>query len=294
MKPLNMALKSYNDIFETDKSRSSEEVIQIPLSELKPFANQPFKVLNDESMEELKNSVKANGVLSPITVRPLEGGYEILSGHRRVTACRAIGIDSVPSIVKDLDDDTAKILLVDSNLQRENILPSEKAFAYKMKLEAIKRKNKKSSVVQIGQNSRQELAEQTGESSVQVQRYLRLTNLTATFLDMADEKKIPVNAGVELSYLDEDAQNTLSEVMEDICADKLSIAQAVKIRKAYESDGASYGTFADILTEQKKDKAKISFKTDTIRHYFPESYSAEDMENTLIELLKRWSSRATA
>lgn len=292
----NMALSSYNDIFTTDVSRNSEEVMQIPLSELKPFNNQPFKVLMDEEMDKLIESIKENGVLNPIIARPIkEGGYEILSGHRRTTACGMAGIDKVPVIVKDLDDDTASILLVDSNLHRENILPSEKAFAYRMRIEAMKRKAgrpDKANFVRIGQNSRKELSEQTGESSVQIQRYIRLTYLITPLLDMVDNKKLAMNAAVELSYIDNTFQEHLSELLEDENL-KVSITQAKEIREYCESDIAwgdnCYHEFSEILKKKDSPKKQIAFKTDKIKQYFPDDYTTQQMEDTLIDLLEKWS-----
>lgn len=233
---LNISLNSYDDLFKTDEGRKTEEIKPIPISELKPFEQQPFKVLLDESMDELVESVKQSGVLSPIVARPhKEGGYEILSGHRRVKACELAGISEVPVVIKNLDDDTATILLVDSNLQRENILPSEKAFAYQLKLEAMKRKAGrpgKDNPRQIVGNleSADILGAETGESGRQIQRYIRLTNLIDPLLEMVDNKQIAMNAAVELSYLGSKEQSEVVKAIEREAASP-SIDQAKKMRQ---------------------------------------------------------------
>ena len=232
----NIGLKIYEDLFKDDKGRKTEEIVPMDIKELKPYAEQPFKVLLDSSMDELCESIAQNGVLSPIIARPHpEGGYEILSGHRRVKACELLRIEEVPVVVKNLDDDTAAILLVDSNLQRENILPSEKAFAYKLKLEAMKRKAgrpSKENMSQIGTHLRSDeiLAEQVGESRNQVQRYIRLTNLIYPLLDLVDKNEMAMSAGVELSYLGTKHQAEIYKVIES--ESPPSIEQEVKLRKA--------------------------------------------------------------
>ena len=292
----NIGLKSYDDLFKTDVVRKTEEIIPMQLSELKPFSEQPFKVLDNEDMEELVDSIKVNGVLSPIVVRPHpEGGYEILSGHRRVRASELAGKDEVPVVVKDLDDDTAVILLVDSNLQREHILPSEKAFAYQMRLEAMKRKAGRPSQensAQFGQNtspvdSRKELAEQTGESSVQIQRYIRLTELIDPLLEMVDTKAMAMNAGVELSYLKPKEQVAVVEAIksEDTCP---SIEQAKKIRRFNDEGRLNPDVILSIMQEQKADKIKITLGDDKLKKYFPKGYSKQQMEDTIIKLLEKW------
>ena len=292
----NIGLKSYDDLFKTDVGRKTEEIIPMQLSELKPFSEQPFKVIDNEDMEELVDSIKVNGVLSPIVVRPHpEGGYEILSGHRRVRASELAGKDEVPVVVKDLDDDTAVILLVDSNLQREHILPSEKAFAYQMRLEAMKRKAGRPSQensAQFGQNtspvdSRKELAEQTGESSVQIQRYIRLTELIDPLLEMVDTKAMAMNAGVELSYLKPKEQVAVVEAIksEDTCP---SIEQAKKIRRFNDEGRLNPDVILSIMQEQKADKIKITLGDDKLKKYFPKGYSKKQMEDTIIKLLEKW------
>lgn len=272
----------------------NERVQKLPVSQLKPFEEQPFKVLLDESMDELVESIKESGVLSPIIARPhKDGGYEILSGHRRAKACEIAGIKNVPVIVKNLDDDTAAILLVDSNLQREHILPSEKAYAYRIKLEAMKRKAgrpSKENTSQIGTHSRsdEELAKQMGESRNQIQRYIRLTELIDPLLDMVDEKKLPLNAAVELSYLGSKLQ---SEVVKSIERNEItpSIEQASKIRR-YGEDGLLSTKLIDkIIREQKPEKIKITIKEDKLRKYFPEDFTPKQIEDTIIGLIENWA-----
>ena len=290
---INIGKNTLDDLFKTDEGRKTEEVKPIKIDELKPFTDQPFKVLEDESMDELVESVKQSGILTPIVTRPHpEGGYEIISGHRRVRACQIAGITEIPGVVKNIDDDTAIILLVDSNLQRENILPSEKARAYEMKLEAMKRKAgrpSKENVSQIGTDLRSDeiLANQTGESRNQIQRYIRLTNLIEPILDMVDEKKIALNAAVELSYLGPKAQ---SEVLETIEIEETapSIEQAKKIRKFSDEGRLNSDVILSIMQEQKPEKIKISLDDEQVRKYFPKSFTKKQMEDTIIRLLEAW------
>lgn len=293
---INIGRSTLDDLFKTDEGRKTEEIKPIKISELKPYAEQPFKVIDNEEMDELVASIKENGVLSPVVARPHpEGGYEILSGHRRVRASELAGKDEVPVVVKDLDDDTAVILLVDSNLQREHILPSEKAFAYQMRLEAIKRKAGRPSQensAQFGQNtspvdSRKELAEQTGESSVQIQRYIRLTELIDPLLEMVDTKAMAMNAGVELSYLKPKEQVAVVEAIksEDTCP---SIEQAKKIRRFNDEGRLNPDVILSIMQEQKADKIKITLGDDKLKKYFPKGYSKKQMEDTIIKLLEKW------
>ena len=293
---LNISLKSYDSIFQSEEQRNTEEIKPVPISELKPFTEQPFKVKLDEDMDALVDSIKQCGVLTPIIARPhKDGGYEILSGHRRVKACELAGITDIPVVVKNLDDDTATILLVDSNLQREHILPSEKAFAYQMKLEAMKRKAgrpEKENFVQIGQNkspynSRQELSEQTGESSVQIQRYIRLTNLIDPILDMVDNNQIAMNAAVEISYLGSKEQ---AAVMQSIEKEETSpsIAQARKMRKFHQDGNLSNAVIDSIMMEQKPETVKITLGEDKLKKYFPKSYSKAKMEEIILKLLDKW------
>ena len=293
---LNISLKSYDSIFQSEEQRNTEEIKPVPISELKPFTEQPFKVKLDEDMDALVESIKQCGILTPVIARPhKDGGYEILSGHRRVKACELAGITDIPVVVKNLDDDTATILLVDSNLQREHILPSEKAFAYQMKLEAMKRKAgrpEKENFVQIGQNkspynSRQELSEQTGESSVQIQRYIRLTNLIDPILDMVDNNQIAMNAAVEISYLGSKEQ---AAVMQSIEKEETSpsIAQARKMRKFHQDGNLSNAVIDSIMMEQKPETVKITLGEDKLKKYFPKSYSKAKMEEIILKLLDKW------
>ena len=292
----NIGLKSYDDLFKTDVGRKTEEIIPMQLSELKPFSEQPFKVIDNEDMEELVDSIKVNGVLSPIVVRPHpEGGYEILSGHRRARACEKAGITEVPVVVKDLDDDTAVILLVDSNLQREHILPSEKAFAYQMRLEAMKRKAgrpSKENVSQIATNfvsgrSDEILGEQVGESKDQIRRYIRLTELIDPLLAMVDSKDMALNAGVELSYLKTKEQVAILEAIksEETCP---SIEQAKKMYRFFDEGRLNPDVILSIMQEQKEEKIKITLGDDKLKKYFPKGYSKQQMEDTIIKLLEKW------
>lgn len=290
---ISIGMKSYDDLFKTDEGRKIEEIKPLLLSELKPFAEQPFKVLMDDSMTELAESIRQSGVLSPIVARPhKDGGYEILSGHRRVEACKIVGIDEVPVVVKDLDDDTATILLVDSNLQREHILPSEKAKAYQMKLEAMNRRGQRTDLTcsQIGdklegRKSSDILAEQSGESKNQIFRYIRLNNLIDPILDMVDNGEIAMNAAVELSYLGSKAQ---TEVLSAIESEETSpsIEQAKKIRRFHDEGKLNDNVVLSIMQEQKPEKIKITFDEDKIKRYFPKGYTKQQIEETIIKLLE--------
>ena len=293
---LNISLKSYDSIFQSEEQRNTEEIKPVPISELKPFTEQPFKVKLDEDMDALVESIKQCGVLTPVIARPhKDGGYEILSGHRRVKACELAGITDIPVVVKNLDDDTATILLVDSNLQREYILPSEKAFAYQMKLEAMKRKAgrpSKENVSQIGTNfekgrSDAELAEQVGESRNQIQRYIRLTNLIDPILDMVDNNQIAMNAAVEISYLGSKEQ---AAVMQSIEKEETSpsIAQARKMRKFHQEGNLSNAVIDSIMMEQKPETVKITLGEEKLKKYFPKSYSKAKMEEIILKLLDKW------
>lgn len=278
-------------------TENNEEIKSVSISELKPFEEQPFKVLLDESMTELMDSIKSSGVLSPLVVRPhKDGGYEILSGHRRAKACELAGRENIPVIVKNLDDDMAAIFLVDSNLQRENILPSEKAYAYKLKMDAMKRRAGrpgKENSCQFGTNligtrSDSNLAENTNDSARQIQRYIRLTELIDPLLKMVDDKKIPLNAAVELSYLGTKAQ---SDVMKSIESNETtpSIEQAAKIRRFSQDGKLSPDVIDSIMQEEKPEKLRITFKEDKLRKYFPKSYSKKQIEETMIKLLENWA-----
>ena len=294
---LNVSLKGADDIFSTEESRQEqqrEQVQQIPIGELFPFKNHPFKVLDDESMQRTVESVEQYGVLSPLIARPRpEGGYEIISGHRRQHAAQLAGLENLPVIVRQMDDDAAVLLMVDSNLQRENILPSERAFAYKMKLEAIKNQGARSDltsgqIVQKSKLSIERVAEDAGEGYKTVQRYIRLTNLVPELLDMVDEKKIAFNPAVELSYLDEAQQRDFLEAMNDT-QNAPSLSQAQRLKKLAQEGHFSYDVAFAVMGEEKKDELdKVVIKNDTLRKYFPRSYTPKQMEDTIIKLLEQW------
>ena len=283
------------ETFYGNKQTDGDQIQQMALSELKPFEAQPFKVRMDESMDELVESVREGGVLTPLVVRPhKDGGYEILSGHRRAKASELAGIDTVPVIVRDLDDDMAAILLVDSNLQREYILPSEKAFAYQLKLEAMKHQGKRTDLTlsQFGTKLRadEEMAKQIGESRNQIQRYIRLTELIDPLLDMVDEKKLPLNAAVELSYLGTKAQ---ADVVESIEKHETvpSIEQSAKIRRFARDGKVNPDVIDSIMQEEKPTKLRVVLKEDRLREYFPKSYSQQQIEDTIMKLIKQWARR---
>ena len=281
---LNVSLKGADDIFSTEESRQEqqrEQVQQIPIGELFPFKNHPFKVLDDESMQRTVESVEQYGVLSPLIARPRpEGGYEIISGHRRQHAAQLAGLETLPVIVRNMDDDAAVLLMVDSNLQRENILPSERAFAYKMKLEALKNQGARSDLTcgQIGHKSngakaRDIVADESGDNARNVQRFIRLTNLVPELLDMVDEKKIAFNPAVELSYLDESQQRDFLEAIEDT-QNAPSLSQAQRLKKLAQEGHFSYDVAFAVMGEEKKDELdKVVIKNDTLRKYFPRSYT---------------------
>ena len=294
---LSVSLKGADDIFSTEESRQEqqrEQVQQIPIGELFPFKNHPFKVLDDESMQCTVESVEQYGVLSPLIARPRPDGdgYEIISGHRRQHAAQLAGLENLPVIVRQMDDDAAVLLMVDSNLQRENILPSERAFAYKMKLEALKNQGARSDLTscQVGTKFRadSELAESAGESTRNVQRFIRLTNLVPELLDMVDEKKIAFNPAVELSYLDESQQRDFLEAMNDT-QNAPSLSQAQRLKKLAQEGHFSYDVAFAVMGEEKKDELdKVVIKNDTLRKYFPRSYTPKQMEDTIIKLLEQW------
>ena len=296
---LNVSLKGADDIFSTEESRQEqqrEQVQQIPIGELFPFKNHPFKVLDDESMQRTVESVEQYGVLSPLIARPRpEGGYEIISGHRRQHAAQLAGLDALPVIVRQMDDDAAVLLMVDSNLQRENILPSERAFAYKMKLEALKNQGARSDLTcgqfghkLIGAKARDIVADESGDNARNVQRFIRLTSLIPELLDMVDEKKIAFNPAVELSYLDESQQRDFLEAMHDT-QNAPSLSQAQRLKKLAQEGHFSYDVAFAVMGEEKKDELdKVVIKNDTLRKYFPRSYTPKQMEDTIIKLLDQW------
>ena len=293
---LNVSLKGADDIFSTEESRQEqqwEQVQQIPIAELHPFTNHPFKVLDDESMQRTVESVEQYGVLSPLIARPRpKGGYEIISGHRRQHAAQLAGLETLPVIVRNMDDNAAVLLMVDSNLQRENILPSERAFAYKMKLEALKKQGARSDLTSrqiVGKLETADLVGKgSGESGRQVQRFIRLTNLIPELLDMVDKKRIAFNPAVELSYLDESQQRDFLEAMEDT-QNAPSLSQAQRLKKLAVEGRFSYDVAFAVMGEAKKDELdKVVIKNDTLRKYFPRSYTPKQMEENIIKLLEQW------
>ena len=297
---LNVSLKGADDIFSTEESRQEqqrEQVQQIPIGELFPFKNHPFKVLDDESMQRTVESVEQYGVLSPLIARPRpEGGYEIISGHRRQYAAKLAGLDTLPVIVRQMSDDAAVILMVDSNLQREHILPSERALAYKMKLDAMRRTSgrpSKENVSQIGTQKRSDqiMAEELGESRNQIQRFIRLTNLIPELLDMVDEKKISFNPAVELSYLDESQQRDFLEAMQDT-QNAPSLSQAQQLKKMAQQGELSYEKAFDVMGQEKRsEKDTVTIKNETLRKYFSRSYTPKQMEEKIIQLLDAWQKK---
>ena len=296
----NLALKGLDDLFSTEENRQEEQreqVQQIPIDELHPFTNHPFKVLDDEAMTRTVESIAQYGVLAPLLARPRPDGdgYEIISGHRRQYAAKLAGLDTLPVIVRKMSDDAAVILMVDSNLQREHILPSERAFAYKMKLEALKNQGARSDLTscQVGTKFRadSELAESAGESARNVQRFIRLTNLVPELLDMVDEKKIAFNPAVELSYLDESQQRDFLEAMNDT-QNAPSLSQAQQLKKMAQQGEFSYEKAFDVMGQEKKsEKDTVTIKNETLRKYFPRSYTPKQMEEKIIQLLDAWQKK---
>ena len=296
----NLALKGLDDLFSTEENRQEEQreqVQQIPIDELHPFTNHPFKVLDDEAMTRTVESIAQYGVLAPLIARPRpEGGYEIISGHRRQYAAKLAGLENLPVIVRQMSDDAAVILMVDSNLQREHILPSERALAYKMKLDAMRRTSGRPSK----ENSRQlvgnfetadVVGKESGESGRQVQRFIRLTNLIPELLDMVDEKKISFNPAVELSYLDESQQRDFLEAMEDT-QNAPSLSQAQQLKKMAQQGAFSYEKAFDVMGQEKKsEKDTVTIKNETLRKYFPRSYTPKQMEEKIIQLLDAWQKK---
>ena len=272
---------------------AKEQRTEMPLSDLHPFEGHPFKVLDDELMEQTVESIKQIGVVSPLIVRPdPEGGFEILSGHRRLHAAQLAGLETVPVIVKDMDDDAAIIFMVDSNLQRENILPSERAFSYKMKLEAMKHQGERGDLTsaQVGPKSwaAQVVAEEAGDSKSQVKRYIRLTNLIPEILDMVDEKKIAFNPAVELSYLKPSEQKEFLEAMDSAQASP-SLSQAQRLKKLSQEGGCTLDAMCEVMNEIKKDELDhVTIKNEVLRKYFPKSYTPKQMQDTIIRLLEKW------
>ena len=296
----NLALKGLDDLFSTEEKRQEEQreqVQQIPIDALHPFTNHPFKVLDDEAMTRTVESIAQYGVLAPLIARPRPDGdgYEIISGHRRQYAAKLAGLETLPVIVRNMDDDAAVLLMVDSNLQRETILPSERAFAYKMKLEALKNQSARSDLTssQIGTKLRadEKVAQDLGESRNQVQRFIRLTNLIPELLDMVDEKKISFNPAVELSYLDESQQRDFLEAMQDT-QNAPSLSQAQQLKKMAQQGEFSYEKAFDVMGQEKKsEKDTVTIKNETLRKYFPRSYTPKQMEEKIIQLLDAWQKK---
>ena len=296
----NLALKGLDDLFSTEENRQEEQreqVQQIPIDALHPFTNHPFKVLDDEAMTRTVESIAQYGVLAPLIARPRPDGdgYEIISGHRRQYAAKIAGLDTLPVIVRNMDDNAAVLLMVDSNLQREHILPSERAFAYKMKLEALKNQGARSDLTsdQLGQKlwSVEQVASDAGESKTQIQRFIRLTNLIPELLDMVDEKKISFNPAVELSYLDESQQRDFLEAM-DGTQNAPSVSQAQQLKKMAQCGEFTYEKAFDILGQEKKsEQDTVTIKNDILRKYFPRSYTPRQMEEKIIQLLDAWQKK---
>ena len=298
----NVSLSSYDEIFSTEETRSQdnlEKIQNLPLAELHPFQNHPFKVVDDEAMQRTVESVARYGVLAPAIARPRpEGGYEIISGHRRLHAAALAGPKTIPVIVRNMDDDAAVIAMVDANLQRETILPSERAFAYKMKLEAMKHQGQRTDLTsgQLGQKltgavSRDILAEQAGDSSRNVQRFIRLTELIPELLDMVDQKQLSFNPAVELSYLSQPEQHELLDAM-DYAQSTPSLSQAQRLKKLSQEGTLDLGTMRTIMSEIKKPAlGNITLKDATLRKYFPRSYTPRQMQETIIKLLEQWQKR---
>ena len=296
---VNASLSSYDDIFSTEESRQEEQreqVRQIPIGELFPFKNHPFKVLDDDSMSDTVESVKQYGVLSPLIARPRpKGGYEIISGHRRQHAAELAGLETLPVIVREMSDDAAVILMVDSNLQREHILPSERAFAYKMKLDAIKNQGARSDLTspQVASKFRSddEVAKGQGISGDTVRRFIRLTNLIPELLDMVDNKTVSFNPAVELSYLSPEQQQEVIRAMDDT-QNFPSVSQAKRIKKLAQDGTFTMETVVAIMGEEKKSELDtVTIKNDTLRKYFPRNYTPKQMEDTIIKLLEQWQKK---
>ena len=296
---VNVSLNSYDDIFSTEESRQEEQreqVQQIPIRELFPFKNHPFKVLDDEAMQRTVESVAQYGVLAPLIARPRpDGGYEIISGHRRQHAAELAGLETLPVIVREMSDDAAVILMVDSNLQREHILPSERAFAYKMKLDAIKNQGARSDLTspQVASKFRSddEVAKGQGISGDTVRRFIRLTNLIPELLDMVDNKTVSFNPAVELSYLSPEQQQEVIRAMDDT-QNFPSVSQAKRIKKLAQDGTFTTETVVAIMGEEKKSELDtVTIKNDTLRKYFPRSYTPKQMEDTIIKLLEQWQKK---
>ena len=297
-KGANISLSSYDDIFETDETRSDSRlgrIRMISIGELRPFKNHPFRVVDDESMLRTTESIARFGILTPLIARPLnEGGFEIISGHRRVHAAEAAGLTEVPVIIREMDDDAATVLMVDSNLQRENILPSERAFAYKMKLEAMKHQGERTDLTsaQVAQKwSVERVGDDVGVSKDTIRRFIRLTNLIPELLELVDQKQVSFNPAVELSYLTPEEQKDVIEAM-DFTQASPSLSQAQRLKKLSQEGNCSLENIQDILGEIKKGEVeRVAFKSEQLRKYFPRSYSPRQMQDTIIKLLEQWQKK---
>jgi len=296
-----LSLTSYDDLFQSSDNRETEQreqIVELPLKQLHPFKNHPFRVRDDDAMARTVESVKEYGVLTPGIARPLpKGGYEIVAGHRRKHACELAGLATMPFIVREMDDDTATILMCDSNLQRENILPSERAFAYKMKLEAMKHQGSRADLTcaQVGHKlsgvkSRDILAEQMGESKNQISRFIRLTELTPEFLQMVDDRKIALNPAVEMSYLKPEEQSKLLSVMAAQEATP-SLSQAQRLKRYSQEGKLSEDVMDAIMSEEKKEVDRITLTSDKLKQYFPKSFTPRQMEETIFKLLEQWQQK---
>lgn len=294
----NISLTSYDDIFETDESRAEsqlERVQNISISELVPFKDHPFKVVDDEAMLRTTESIAQYGVLTPLIARPLEaGGYEIISGHRRAHAAELAGLTEVPVLLRQVDDDAATVLMVDSNLQRENILPSERAYAFKMKLEALSHQGQRSDLtsVQVAPKlSTEIIGESAGMSKDNVKRYIRLTNLIPELLEMVDQKQISFNPAVELSYLAPEEQEIFMQAMDEVQASP-SLSQAQRLKKLAQEGDFTMDAAREIMNEVKKgDLERVTFRNEQLRKYFPRSYTTQQMQDTIIKLLEQWQKK---
>ena len=295
----NISLSSYDDIFRTDESRAEEaleKVQPVAINKLVPFKNHPFRVVDDEAMLRTTESIAQYGVLTPLIARPLEDGtFEIISGHRRAHAALAAGLTEVPVLVRQMDDDAATVLMVDSNLQRENILPSERAFAYKMKLEAMKHQGTRSDLTsgQVGPKLRsdEQIAQEAGDSRKQVQRFIRLTSLIPPILDMVDQKQISFNPAVELSYLKPEEQEIFLEAMDETQAAP-SLSQSQRLKKLSQDGDFSLDLAREIMNEVKKgDLERVTFRNEQLRKYFPRSYTTQQMQDTILRLLDQWQKK---
>ena len=292
-----LSLTSYDELFQTEETRQDdqrERVLEIPLRKLHHFHDHPFQVRHDQALQDMVESIKEYGVLTPLIARPMENGYELISGHRRKLAAELAGLNKLPVLVRDMTDDESIVLMVDSNIQRENLLPSEKAFAYKMKLDAMKRQGKRTDLtsVQVGHKlkARDIVAKESGESAIQVQRYIRLTELTPPLLLMVDERKIAFNPAVELSYLTQEEQTMLLDAMAAQEATP-SLSQAQRLKKFSQEGKLSEDVITAIMSEEKKEVDRVTLTGNILSKYFPDTYTPKQMEDTIMKLLEQWQKK---